>query len=221
MKVYGHPLSINVQKVMWLIEELDLSIALEEVDIRHSHRDAQAIAERCPMQQTPVLEDGPNSVWESHTILRYLVACYGNKMWYPDCAFQRSCYERWMDWCLSSFQPVIKRALFSSASDHPHAMSSQAMSSQAMSSQAMSSREKALEQCRYHLERIDEVLAEQKYLASDRITLADIAIGSLIHSLHNEASLTLPPNISRWYQQLADLPGYQRWIMQAESTLPA
>lgn len=206
MKVYGHPLSINVQKVMWLIEELDLSIELEEIDIHHNPRDAQAIAERCPMPQVPVLEDGPNSVWESHTILRYLVACYGNKMWYPDCAFQRSSYERWMDWCLSSFQPVIKSALFSSASGH---------------SNVMASREQALEQCRYDLDRIDGVLAEQKYLASDRMTLADIAVGSLIHSLHNEASLTLPPNVTRWYQQLVDLPGYQRWIMQAASTLPA
>ncbi|SIO35923.1 glutathione S-transferase family protein [Salinivibrio sp. ES.052] len=207
MKVYGHPLSINVQKVMWLIDELDLSIKLEEVDIRHNHRDAQAMAERCPMHQVPVLEDGPNSVWESHTILRYLVACYGNKMWYPDCAFQRSSYERWMDWCLSSFQPVIKLALFSpTLAEDPS---------------AISSREKALDQCRYDLERLDDVLSNQKYLASDRMTLADVAVGSLIHSLHDHAVVTLPAHVSRWYQQLTGLPGYQRWVMQADSTLPA
>ncbi|OOE82455.1 hypothetical protein BZG25_00970 [Salinivibrio sp. ML198] len=205
MKVYGHPLSINVQKVMWLIDELDLSIALEEVDIHHNRHDAQAVAQRCPMRQVPVLEDGPNSVWESHTILRYLVACYGNKMWYPDCAFQRSCYERWMDWCLSSFQPAIKAALFASTPD---------------GSDEGQAKQRAMEQCRYELERVNDALDDQQYLTSDRMTLADIAVGSLIHCLSQQSDWVLPPNVSRWYQQLSDRPGYQRWVMQAASTLP-
>jgi glutathione S-transferase len=57
MKIYGHPSAINVQKVMWLIDELDLSIELDEVDIHHNAQDADALAQKCPMRQVPVLED--------------------------------------------------------------------------------------------------------------------------------------------------------------------
>ncbi|QIR07766.1 MULTISPECIES: glutathione S-transferase family protein [Salinivibrio] len=202
MKIYGHPSAINVQKVMWLIDELDLSIELDEVDIHHNAQDADALAQKCPMRQVPVLEDGPNSVWESHTILRYLVACYGNKMWYPDCAFQRSRYERWMDWCLSSFQPAVKTACLEASSD-------------------LKVREAALEQCRQDLEKLDNELAERRYLISDMMTLADIAIGTVVHSLAVAPSMTLPPHVSQWYQQLKSSSGYQRWVVQARQTQPA
>ncbi len=74
------------------------------------------------MQKVPVLidfnkthDDNNNDglinnkkiIWESHTILRYLIAMYGDSNWYPSCPFKRSLYERWLDWSQTIFQPAF------------------------------------------------------------------------------------------------------------------
>lgn len=201
MKIYGRTSSFNVQKVMWLIEELDLEAEHTQLGGRFGGLDTAAFERLNPMKKVPVLEDGDKAVWESHTILRYLIACYGNKMWNPDCAYQRSLYERWLDWSQTVFQPAFMSAFwgyYRTPEDK----------------RDMAAVNQALAQCRYCLDQLDNALEDKRYLAADVMTLADIAVGAVLYRLTEMGlSVTLPPNVQRWYVLLKERPGYKKWIM--------
>lgn len=102
LKVCGRRNSFNVQKVMWLIGELDLP---------HQHIDAggsfglvnePSFLAMNPHGRVPVIDDGGAVSRESHSILRYLAASYGaGRFWQSDAA-ARSAWDRWMDWSQAS-----------------------------------------------------------------------------------------------------------------------
>ena len=60
-----------------------------------------------PNGRIPVIRDGTNVIWESNSILRYLAAVYSPEKYWTDSPAKRSEFERWMDWELSTLQPVF------------------------------------------------------------------------------------------------------------------
>src|SRR3954454_4716056 len=84
LKVWGRRSSYNVQKVMWLIGELDL--AHEHINAGGSAGglDAPAFLAMNPHGRVPVIRDGDVVVWESHAILRYLAARHGAGRFWSD-----------------------------------------------------------------------------------------------------------------------------------------
>ena len=85
LKIWGRRSSFNVQKVMWLIGELEL--AHEHIDAGGSAGglDTPAFLAMNPHGRIPVIADGDAIVWESHAVLRYLAARYGaGRFWSDD-----------------------------------------------------------------------------------------------------------------------------------------
>ncbi len=72
LKLYGHPNSINVRKVLWLCAELDL--AHQRIDWggygQFGSVDAPEFRALNPVGMIPVIDDAGTVVWESNTILR-------------------------------------------------------------------------------------------------------------------------------------------------------
>src|SRR6201746_1224362 len=98
LKVWGRRTSFNVQKVMWLVGELEL--AHEHIDAggKFGGLDSADFLAMNPHSRIPVIQDGDAIVWESHAILRYLAARYGaGKFWSEDAA-KRARVAGWMDW---------------------------------------------------------------------------------------------------------------------------
>ena len=96
--LYGRSTSFNVQKVLWFLAELETPFEHIQYGGRHGGLDGESFSELNPMRKVPVLENGSDVVWESHTILRYLAAVFGAGHWHPEDPYQRSLVERWMDW---------------------------------------------------------------------------------------------------------------------------
>ncbi|WP_212747843.1 glutathione S-transferase N-terminal domain-containing protein [Pseudoalteromonas sp. S558] len=80
VKVFGRTTSFNVQKILWLLDELALNYEHIELGGHFGGLDSDEFFRLNPMKKVPVLIDGDKSIWESHTILRYLVAEYGDKI---------------------------------------------------------------------------------------------------------------------------------------------
>ena len=77
LKIWGRANSVNVQKVLWCLRELDL--AYERIDAgmafgRNNEPDYLAMN---PNGRVPTLVDGDFVLWESNSIMRYLVIEYG------------------------------------------------------------------------------------------------------------------------------------------------
>jgi hypothetical protein len=105
LKIWGRRSSFNVQKVMWLIGELDL--AHEHIDAGGSFGglDSPAFLAMNPHGRIPVIRDDDATVWESHAVFRYLAARYGaGRFWSNDPAV-RAGVDGWMDWSQTALQP--------------------------------------------------------------------------------------------------------------------
>ncbi|MFX8786075.1 glutathione S-transferase N-terminal domain-containing protein, partial [Acinetobacter baumannii] len=79
LKIYGYAASINVRKVLWTCAELDVHFEREEWGGPFRSTTAPEFRALNPVGLVPVIKDGPHVIWESHAIIRYLVAKNGRQ----------------------------------------------------------------------------------------------------------------------------------------------
>ena len=72
MKVLGRKTSGNVQKVLFLLEELKLPYEREDYGRQFNNTQTAEYLGLNPNAKVPTLVDGEVIIWESNTILRYL-----------------------------------------------------------------------------------------------------------------------------------------------------
>lgn len=103
LRLFGKATSINVRKVLWTCDELDLTIAQEDWGDGYKPTNAPEFLARNPNALVPVLEDGELVLWESNVIIRYLSNVYGLGALLPVEADARAKVEMWMDWQATEF----------------------------------------------------------------------------------------------------------------------
>lgn len=209
MKLFGRTTSFNVQKVLWLLEELNVKYEHIELGGRFGGLDESEFLKLNPLQKVPVLIDGSKSIWESHTILRYLAASYGNESWYPACPYERSLSERWLDWSQTIFQPAFMGTFWGYYRKPEDKRDMEAVN-------------KDLDTCINCLQAIEKQLSQSEYLAGDNFSLADIVVGAVIYRLISQGlTVKLPDLVYSWYEKLNERPGYTKWVMSDFSELKA
>ena len=68
--------------------------------------------------------------------------------------------------------------------------------------------------CREALSVLDGALEGHDYVASDRLSLADIPLGALMYRYVNlDVTDDLPPNVARWYGRLEEREAYRAHVM--------
>lgn len=113
LELYGKSTSINVRKVLWLCEELELKYRHVDGD---PSSDADFNARLCrinPNGQVPVLLDGDFALWESNSICRYLAARAQRHDLLPADPRARALVEQWMDWQATNLNSAWRGAFMS------------------------------------------------------------------------------------------------------------
>ena len=105
IKVWGRRSSFNVQKVLWVLDHLQLDHDHTELGGKFGGLGTQAFRRLNPHGKVPVLTDGDLVVWESHTIIRYLAARYGTHTLRREDVAARTHIDRWLDWAATRLQP--------------------------------------------------------------------------------------------------------------------
>lgn len=72
LKILGKASSINVRKVLWTCDELDLSYEREDWGSGYASTHSPEFVRLNPNAQVPVIIDDAGVLWESNTICRYL-----------------------------------------------------------------------------------------------------------------------------------------------------
>jgi glutathione S-transferase len=202
LTVYGRKSSFNVQKVMWLVGELGLSHRPVEVGGAFGGLDAPAFRAMNPHGRVPVIVDGEATVWESHAILRYLAARYGQGRFWSEDAAERSQWERWMDWAHTTLQPDFLAGVFWGFYRTPAAQ------------RDMRAVEEKIRRCAAHFQLLDAILADRAYLLGDRLSLADIPAGAHLYRYFNiDIARPRVPNVERWYRTLGERAAYRAHVM--------
>jgi glutathione S-transferase len=159
------------------------------------------------MKKVPVLVDGEKVIWESNTILRFLVSSYGSGTWKENDAYKCSQFERWMDWSQSKFEPAFVGVFWGYYRTPTNLQNKKEI-------------DKSIELCIYCFMKINQQLKDQKYLLGNNLSLADITSGIFIYRLVEVGlSIELPKNVINWYNRLQELHGYQKWVMSDFSEL--
>jgi len=192
--------SINVQKVIWALEET--GAAYEQIDRggKFGGLDDPAYRAMNPNGKVPTLRDGDLIVWESHAIVRYLAATYSAGGLWPTDAKARALADQWTDWTATTFQPawidVFWLFVRTPKADHDKVAIGKAL---AASFNA------------YGI--LDRRLAEAPFLAGEALTYADIVAGvSMYRWMTMEIQRPELPNLAAWYQRLSARPAFQKAV---------
>ena len=205
--LYGRHTSYNVQKILWLADELGLEYRHIELGGQPGDTQSDEFGRLNPMRKVPVLVDNDRAIWESNTILRYLVKAYGSNQWQQQDAYQNSLVERWMDWAQTRFEPAFV-GVFWGYYRTPE------------EKRDMSAVNNSLDDCLFCLSRLDDQLATAQFLAGDQLSLADIATGVFLYRLVGiDLNVILPDRVLSWYERLQQRSAYRRWVMSDFSSL--
>ncbi len=202
LKIWGRASSSNVMKVVWLCEEL--SIPFERVDVGGEFgrtKEAFYLAMN-PNSRVPTIEEADGyTLWESNSILRYLVATRapGHAI-HPTAPAARGRVERWMDWQLASLGGPMT-PLFFTYVRIPEPKRDYAAAA------------KALEEASALWSIVDRQLGDAEYVEGG-FSLADIVLGPYLHRWF-ALPITRPdlPRLRAWYDRLQEKhPGFARHV---------
>ena len=200
--IWGRANSVNVQKVLWCLQELDL--AYERIDAGMAfgkNREAEYLAMN-PNGRVPTLVDGDFVLWESNSIMRYLVRAYRPQSpIYPHAPKVRAGVDRWLDWTLSTLQPVDRPVFWALVRTPPGQRDMAAIQKDA-DAEAVQWRIVAAQ------------LSTRRFIEGDDFTLADIALGAYARRWLGVEGIARPrfANLERWYARLAGRAGFARFI---------
>lgn len=202
LKVWGRKTSVNVQKVMWAVAELGLPHERIDAGGPFGRLDTPEYAVLNPNRQVPVLDDNGFILWESNPIVRYLAEQYGRGTLAPEGRHGYARADQWMEWSITEIYRDIIGVCFTSfvrvtAKDRDTA---------AIAAAAKRVGDK--------LAILDRQLEGRAFICGDKLTMADIAVGTLMYRYY-----TLPverpklANVDRWYGSLSARAPYQAHAM--------
>jgi len=209
LKIWGRADGSNVMKAMWCIGELGLEYERIDWGGPFGGNDDPAYRAKNPMGRLPTLEEDDGFVlWESGAVVRYLCAKHDMGGMCPDDLRRRAEAERWMDWSSLNFAPFNTVYL-----DHFFRRQESERDPKAIAAATA----RASEMCAI----LDAQLADRDYLNGDRLTMADIPAGVLVHRWINWTPAPRPshPNVEAWYERLAARPAYQEHVIRPCRTL--
>ncbi len=202
LTVWGRRSSFNLQKVMWLVDELGIAHRHLEVGGKFGGLDTSEFLAMNPHGKVPVIDDNGIVVWESHTILRYLAARSEKESFWHEDLEQRSQSDRWMDWSQTTLQPDFLMGIFWGFYRTPEAQRNQ------------TAIKIKIERCANHFRLLDSILSDRAFMLGNELTLADIPIGTSLYRYFNlEIDRPNIPHVEAWYERLQERPGYRNHVM--------
>jgi glutathione S-transferase len=202
LTIWGRANSVNVQKVLWCLRELDLAYDRIDAGMAFGKNDQPAYLAMNPNGRVPTLVDGDFTLWESNSVMRYLCLAYGEgSTIYPQAPRQRAAVDRWLDWTLSTLQPVDRPVFWALVRTPPEKRDMVAIQKDADA-----------EAVQWRI--VDAQLASRDFIEGDQFTIADIALGAYARRWFGVEGIAKPklPNLERWFAQFGSRPGFVQFI---------
>ena len=195
LRVLGRATSGNVQKVLFYLEETGTPYNREDYGRQFNNTGGDYLKLN-PNGKVPTIVDGDTAIWESHTILRYLAAKNGKSDLYPTDAAARTQVERWMDWLLASVNYQYVQVFKDSKKADNERAPTFAADAKELGAQ---------------LEILDKAMAGRSFIAGNSLTLADIAMGPIVHRcLDFPIQLPALTNLRAWRDKLKEKASFKK-----------
>lgn len=200
LTLWGHPRSINVQKVLWALTELGLPY--ERIDAggqfgRNKEPDYLALN---PTGLIPTLVDQGQALWESNAVLRYLYSTYGKAPQQPENAIERGRADQFTEWYNSTLwanvRPLVVQLIRTPEDKRDRALIESAQKASVAA-----------------VTLLDRELSSRKYIAGDEFTWGDIPIASALQRWYN-LPIKRPEHkaLDAYYARVKERPAFKQWI---------
>lgn len=192
--LYGKKTSINVRKVLWLLEILDIPHTYMD-DITKSKINSLNLN-----GLVPIITDEDFVLWESNSILRYITNKFNKDAYYPKDVKERANVDKWLDWQASDFNSswvYAFQALVRKSSEHTD-------------KKLIESSKDKWNNC---ISIINNQLKKTQYIASDKFTIADIVIAVSLNrwylSIGDENIFSY---VDSYFKKLSNIKGFETII---------
>jgi glutathione S-transferase len=201
LKIWGRNNSINVQKVMWAVGELDLACERVDVGGRYGGLDTSDYGTMNPNRRVPTLQDGAFTLWESNAIVRYLAAKHDAGGLWPATCEKRAVADQWMDWQQTTLLADMRTVFWGLVRTEPDKRDQPKIDA-------------AVENLKSLWERLDQHLSDRLFVAGDEFTMGDIPVGAMCHRYHAlGVERAAAEHLSAWYERLKRRPAYRAHVM--------
>ena len=193
-KLLGRQTSGNVQKVIFMFEELGTPYTREDYGRQFENTQTAEYKAMNPTSKVPTLVDGTTVIWESNTILRYLAASIAPQL-HGATPAEKTDVERWMDFLLAAVNPGYLAA-FKNAKLKPEEQTAES--------------KELVKDLVAQLKIFDGHLAGKDFLALGKFTIAEIACAPIIkRCLDFKIDRPSLPNLERWAAAIAARPAFK------------
>jgi glutathione S-transferase len=202
LKIHGRNTSINVMKVLWTCDTLNIPYTRDDVGGPFGKNNEPWYLALNPNARVPTIDDDGFILWESNSVVRYLAAKHGmGKLW-PAGTQARADVDRWMDWQLSVLGPAMTPIfwqLIRTPADKRDAA-------------AMAASHKASVDA---LKILDAHLVSRDFVGGTTLTMGDIPVAPFVHRWY-AMPIERPKlsNVEKYYARLLEIPAYKTHCAQ-------
>jgi glutathione S-transferase len=213
MTLWGRKSSINVQKVLWALAELDLIEGrdFERIDagLHFGVNKTPEFLALNPNGLVPTLRDGELVLWESNSILRYLVHKYADRNRFSVEKAAMAASDKWLDWQLTTLWPAL-RIPFLGLTRIPEAERDYAAI------------HKAFQESNHLLGILDSVLSKHAYCSGPNFHLGDVVLTLCVKRwfmLSDQYPDKTGPradlkHVARWFDQICKSTQFTKAVEQ-------
>jgi len=199
LKIWGRVNSVNVKKALWAAEELGLKYERIDAGMEHGVNKTPEYLRMNPTGLVPTIDDDGFTLWESHSIVRYLCAKHSMGKLCPSDLRARADAERWMDWAFT-FQSAMRNVFWG-----------------LIRTPAEKRDHKAIEEGRVQSARLAEMLErnleKKPYVAGDAFTMGDIPIGCEVQRwMRVPIERPALPRVQAWFDRLRERPAFRQVV---------
>lgn len=205
--LHGRADSSNVQKILWLFDELDLPFERIDRGGAFGGLDTAEFRLLNPNGRVPVIVDGELVLWESHAILRHYAYARLEAGLLPDDPAARAHVEMALDWAHTTLWTVL-RPIYSEIVGGRAAATDPPIRA-------------ALDAATGTFESFAWLLADQSFVGGPRFSIGDIPVAVSIHRyLWMGGDLAPWPTINAWHTRCAARPPYGARLFAKGGTRP-
>ena len=199
------------QRILWLLEELEL-----EYDIKRYDRDPQTMLAPAslraihPLGKSPVITDGELTIAESGAIIEYLVEKYGQGRLIPPLDDpDRLRYTYWLHYAEGSLMPqLVMKLVFDKIEQSPMPFFFKPIA-KIITSQVKSTRIEP--EITMHLDYLERELDRVKWFGGNDFTAADIQMSFPLEAAFAQTNLDgNHRSIADFLERIHSRPAYQR-----------
>lgn len=194
--LYGFPFSQHSRRVVSLLEEASLEYEFNVIDMMNGEHMSPNYLTINPNHQVPTLIADNIKLHESNAILRYLCNKHNLNTWYPLDIHQRANVDQWLDWIQCRMSPavlgiVLNKVFMDGGAD---------LDAIKLGQEQMTELSPILE----------TALTDAEYIASDKPTIADLALVSNIFQLGLADEMPTGRHTRRWYESMLAMNGVKK-----------